>query len=432
MCRAPCEKRSGHFSEIKHCGDCPKINEMNWTDAENKATISELLDFYAVLLSEFSAFISERLDGADTDLQEKLKTLQTLKSVATTIDFLLKRWSFAYRGYDGNSHQAREDAQAVVAERESLAESETVGNFHAGDDTGAQELNIILRALPDMEETKPTVPPSSKKQEDRATVNGSGHNPDGASVEEVPIVAPSVAVKKTKNAVVGEVFNALEAGEQTTAAIAGAIGRSQRSVRRYLAELVSDGKVSVVKRGVYRLSRSVKWTQADNEMLINEVLAVYTALIDACKADVKKIFTDEDISNTEKIRCVKSFNACVAMIDRLMKRWALVHQGWHTNPRLAKADVDAKIHHAEKVDWLSAPLASFFLVAGGYDSRARELIFMIPSPDPPSDETGTWSYDARTQELFPPGSSTPISEAEARRRLINRKSTRLAPLLLFR
>ena len=66
--------------------------------------------------------------------------------------------------------------------------------------------------------------------------------------------------------------------------------RSERSVRRDLKALISEDKVNQVKKGVYRLPRSVKWTEADNEMLINELLAVYTALITTCKGEVTEIF----------------------------------------------------------------------------------------------------------------------------------------------
>ena len=56
----------------------------------------------------------------------------------------------------------------------------------------------------------------------------------------------------------------------------------------------------------------------------------------------------------------------------------------------------------------------------------------MPSPlKPPDDEVGVWSYDATTQELFPPSDREPISEAEARRRLMNRKSTTPAALIVY-
>ena len=225
----------------------------------------------------------------------------------------------------------------------------------------------------------------------------------------------------------------LDMGEQTTAAIAAAIGRSERSVRRYLTEtLISDGKVSVVKKGVYRLHRSVLWTEADNRVLINTLLGVYTALIDACQGDVKEIFSSQDLSNTEKLQSVKTFNACVSMLDRLMKRWSLVHLGWSTNPRLAKADAEAKTSDTEKVDFAGAPLEVFFKVVTHYHPSMREILEKMPSPlKPPDDEVGVWSYDATTQELFPPSDREPISEAEARRRLMNRKSTTPAALILY-
>ena len=384
---------------------------MEWTAENNKATINGLLDNYADLLAEYREFVDQNLDA---ELPTKLKALQTLKSLATTIDTLLKRWSFAYRGYDGNTHQAREDATRSLAERTSLTDSEEEDDFHDGDDAEWVELKIVLRELPEMAEN--------------------GHPMDGKpftpSAEPMPVSPPPV--KKTRTEVVAGIFDVLESGEQTTAAIAVAIGRSERSVRRDLTALISDGKVSVVKKGVYRLHRSVKWTEADNRVLINALLGVYTALIDACQGDVKAIFSAQDLSNTEKLGSVKTFNACVSMLDRLMKRWSLVHLGWSTNPRLAKADAAAKTSDTEKVDLEGAPLEALFKVVTHYHPSMREICFSMPAPlKPPDDEVGVWSYDATTQELFPPADREPISEAEARRRLMRRKSSKPAPLFLF-
>ena len=384
---------------------------MEWTAENNKETINGLLDNYADLLAEYREFVDQNLDA---ELPTTLKALQTLKSLATTIDTLLKRWSFAYRGYDGNTHQAREDATRSLAERTSLTDSEEEDDFHDADDAEWVELKIVLRELPEMAEN--------------------GHPMDGKPftppAEPMPVSPPPV--KKTRTEVVAGIFDVLESGEQTTAVIADAIGRSARSVRRDLTALISDGKVSLVKKGVYRLHRSVLWTEADNRVLINTLLGVYTALIDACQGDVKAIFSSQDLSNTEKLGSVKTFNACVSMLDRLMKRWSLVHLGWSTNPRLAKADAAAKTSDTEKVDLEGAPLEALFKVVTHYHPSMREICFSMPAPlKPPDDEVGVWSYDATTQELFPPADREPISEAEARRRLMKRKSSKPAPLFLF-
>ena len=122
---------------------------MEWTAENNKATINGLLDDYADLLAVYWEFVDQNLDA---ELPTKLKALQTLKSLATTIDTLLKRWSFAYRGYDGNTHQAREDATRSLAERASLTETEEEDDFHDGDDAEWVELKIVLRELPEMAE----------------------------------------------------------------------------------------------------------------------------------------------------------------------------------------------------------------------------------------------------------------------------------------
>ena len=368
---------------------------MEWTEENNKATINGLLDDYADLLAVYREFVDQNLDA---ELPTKLKALQTLKSLATTIDTLLKRWSFAYRGYDGNTHQAREDATRSLAERASLTETEEE-DVHDGDDAEWVELKIVLRELPEMAENghpidgKPFTPPA----------------------EPMPVSPPSV--KKTRTEVVAGIFDVLESGEETTAAIADAIGRSERSVRRDMKALISDGSVSLVKKGVYRLHRSVLWTEADNRVLINALLAVYTALIDACKGDVKEIFRSQDLSNTEKLQSVKTFNVCVATLDRLMKRWSLVHLGWEYESAAGESPMRRrKTSDTEKVDFAGAPLEAFFQVVSHYHPSMREILEKMPSPlKPPDDEVGVWSYDATTQELFPPSDREPISEAEARK-----------------
>ena len=405
---------------------------MEWTETNNKATINELLDYYADLIAEYRDFAVQNLDAG---LPIKLKALQEFKSVATTIELLLKRWAFAYLGYDGNSYQARADADAAVAEQASLTDSEIEDDF---DD----ELKITLREVPEIAENGH--PMDAENGHPMDAENGhpmdaeNGHPMDAeplASTQDPRGPQSKKPVKKTKAEGVAAIFDVLEAGEQRTAAIADAIGCSERSVRRHLKALIAEDKVSKVKRGVYRLHRSVKWTETDNQVLINTLLGIYTALIDACKGDIKEIFASQGISTTEKMQHVKTFNTCVTTIDRLMKRWSLVHHGWHANPGLAKADAAAKTAHTEKVNLASAPLESFFLVAGRYHSSMRELMENMPFPDPPvpppNDETGTWVYDATTQELFAPWEREPLSEAEARRRLMKRKSTSPAGLLLF-
>ena len=66
---------------------------MEWTAENNKETINGLLDYYADLLAVYRDFVDQNLDA---ELPTKLKALQTLKSLATTIDTLLKRWSFRF------------------------------------------------------------------------------------------------------------------------------------------------------------------------------------------------------------------------------------------------------------------------------------------------------------------------------------------------
>ncbi|MDE0686405.1 MAG: hypothetical protein OXI63_26060 [Candidatus Poribacteria bacterium] len=379
---------------------------MAWTEDNNKQTINQLLDYYADLLSRYADFV-EQLGTAD--LPTKLKSLQTLKSVALTIDALLRRWSFANRGYDSNTHQARQ-AAAELSTQKSTPENDTEDVSYTDDDM--VELKIRLRALPESED-EPFI--------------------TGETLEETDAPSPE-PLKVKKSMVAAAISNFLEAGEQSTAAIARKTGRSERTVRRDLTEMLSAGKVSLVKKGVYKLHRSVKWTELDNREIINELLRVYTEMIDVCKGGVKDGFTLEDVSDTEQLKSVKTFNACVATVDRLMKRWSLVHLGWNTNPQLAKADAEAEAFAAARVDLQDAPIEAFFEVTTHYHSDMKAIVFSMPRArknTPPNYEVGLWAYDGTAQELYPPNSTKPISESAARKILLNRKTTDPAPLIVF-
>ena len=164
--------------------------------------------------------------------------MQTLKSIALTIDALFRRWSFANRGYDSNTHQARHAAE--LSTQKSTPEKDTEDGSYTDDDM--VELKMRLRALPESED-EPFI--------------------TGEKLEET--YSPSLAPPKVKKSTVAAaISNFLEEREQSTAAIARKTGCSERTVRRDLTEMQSDGKVSLVKKGVYKLPRSVKWTEADS------------------------------------------------------------------------------------------------------------------------------------------------------------------------
>ena len=112
-----------------------------------------------------------------------------------------------------------------------------------------------------------------------------------------------------------------------------------------------------------------------------------------------------------------------------------MHLGWHTNPQFAKADAEAEALESARVDLQNAPIEAFFRVAGHYHPDMKELLFDMPGAGEkqtsPNYEVGLWSYDATTEELYPPDSTEPISEADARKILLNRKSSVAAPLAVF-
>ena len=201
---------------------------MEWTEQNNRETINELLDYYADLLAAYGDFVHETVSVPPVgDLPTKLRCLQTLKSLASTIDFLMKRWSLIYRGYDSNMHQATLDVRADVSESEAGAVSTN------GSET--LDLKIVLRDVPETRESSRTFDGEGtgslgRERDDlAAAVSGETVSKGSVSDPSVGLLTPSgsATAGRKKGSVSAEILSLLETGEQKTSALAAAVGRSE-------------------------------------------------------------------------------------------------------------------------------------------------------------------------------------------------------------
>ena len=128
------------------------------TPLENRKIIKDLILFQRDTLSIYRKRLNILLGQENPDPDETQMLLDCIKTLALTIDRLLKRWNVLTQGYDSNTQQASEDAKHKTVEREKQdlenAPPEDqlieVGHFHS-------ELKTLWDALPEAEKTSKTV-----------------------------------------------------------------------------------------------------------------------------------------------------------------------------------------------------------------------------------------------------------------------------------
>ena len=115
-----------------------------------------------------------------------------------------------------------------------------------------------------------------------------------------------------------------------------------------LCQLVKEGVIVRVKRGIYRKKEVLEARgvvenvrkHSDNVATINQLLNFYDKVLD----DIALTIETEDWMGVEKrMDVIKSLRWLAGGVDQLMHRWYVVHRGYDANPYQARADVERKV-----------------------------------------------------------------------------------------
>lgn len=128
------------------------------TPLENRKIIKDLILFQRDTLSIYRKRLNILLDQEPPDPGETQKLLDCIRTLALSIDRLLKRWNVLTQGYDSNTQQASEDAKQKTSDREKQElehlppedQLEVVGDYDV-------EMRVLLESLPEQIEKKATV-----------------------------------------------------------------------------------------------------------------------------------------------------------------------------------------------------------------------------------------------------------------------------------
>ena len=179
-------------------------------------------------------------------------------------------------------------------------------------------------------------------------------------------------------------------GEHRTAEIAKAISASKGRTSSALTKLASVDRITNIHRGIYCGNDAGIFEQTlrnnidqlrkaeANAETIDILLNTYDIVLAAYQSWVIKN-VDKEIDFEKQLLFIENFKWLTMIVDKLMKRWALVHVGYDTNTRQAQEDAKVKTQEREKAALENAPLRDRIMIVGKYDPEAEELLDCIPS-----------------------------------------------------
>ena len=179
-----------------------------------------------------------------------------------------------------------------------------------------------------------------------------------------------------------QILELLESGEKKTAQIAEALEISVHSVRRFLKILVDAEKVESISRGVYDLHEDYKpLSPLENRKIVKDLILFQKDLLAIYRQDLNHLLQGSTPDNDEKRRLLECIKVLSLSIDRLLKRWNLMRQGYDANTRQAVEDAKKKTAAQEKADQKNAPPEDRVVEVGHFHPDMEELWNILPEPE---------------------------------------------------
>lgn len=188
-----------------------------------------------------------------------------------------------------------------------------------------------------------------------ATYAGNLHDSDAKCMEEVWEPATfcgewgSIMAKKVT--IADQILRLLSEGNKWADEIVAGVSAQPASIRACLGELVRQGAILRIKRGVYGKKEvpgargaveNLRKT-SDNVETINQLLNFYDEVLDDFARRIRTVDWTEVGTRADVI---KTLGWLTEVIDGLMHRWYVVHRGYDANPYQAAADVAQKVSAA--------------------------------------------------------------------------------------
>ena len=179
-----------------------------------------------------------------------------------------------------------------------------------------------------------------------------------------------------------QILELLESGEKKTAHIAEALEIPVYSVRKLLKILVDAKKVQDVSRGVYNLHEDYKpLSPLENRKIVKDLILFQKDLLAIYRKDLNHLLQHPVPDNDEKRRLLECIKVLSLSIDRLLKRWNLINQGYDANTRQAHEDAKRQAVDRDKQEQANAPLEDQLMEVGHFHSSLKELWDNLPESE---------------------------------------------------
>ena len=179
-----------------------------------------------------------------------------------------------------------------------------------------------------------------------------------------------------------EILDILDSGETHIDEILGKIGVSKNTARKYLNLLIDEKKVIRVKSGLYDLHEDYRpLTPLENRKIIKDLILFQKDILRIYRKDLNILLEQKNPDPNETQRLLDCIRVLSTSIDKLMKRWNLLTQGYDTNARQAQEDAKKKTVEREKREHAEAPLSEQIQEVGHYHPDVKEVWDTLPEQE---------------------------------------------------
>lgn len=179
-----------------------------------------------------------------------------------------------------------------------------------------------------------------------------------------------------------QILELLNTGEKRSREIYDAVDVSEGTARKYLKVLLAEKKIVNPQKGIYDLHEDFRpLTPLENRKIIKDLVYFQRDTLHIYRKDLNVLLAQPDPDPEEKQRLLDCIKTLSLSIDRLMKRWNLLTQGYDASTHQAQADVKKKTADREKQDQANVPLEDQIQEVAHFHSDLKTLWDDLPEPE---------------------------------------------------
>ncbi|RKU10803.1 hypothetical protein C6503_19145 [Candidatus Poribacteria bacterium] len=178
------------------------------------------------------------------------------------------------------------------------------------------------------------------------------------------------------------ILELLNSGEKRSREIFEAVNVSEGTARKYLKILQEENKVVSPQKGLYDLHEDYRpLTPLENRKIVKDLIHFQRDTLIIHRRDLDFLLTQPDPDPDEKQRLLDCIKTLALSIDRLLKRWNLLTQGYDANTRQAVEDAKHKTVEREKQNLENAPPEDQRTEVGHFHSELKVLWDNLPESE---------------------------------------------------